>query len=109
MNTSCPRVSMALPGWPMVIVSKSYMPSVAVSVLSAAICFPTPIKAPTMTDYFQDQPLRIAGHAFTSRLLVLEIVSHRWGLRSEEHTSELQSRPHLVCRLPVEEKGQVTV
>src|SRR6266498_1640554 len=25
-------------------------------------------------------------------------------LRSEEHTSELQSRPHLVCRLPPEKK-----
>src|SRR5690554_7682358 len=28
-----------------------------------------------------------------------------WGLgRSEEHTSELQSRPHLVCRLLLEKK-----
>src|SRR3989442_9211785 len=26
------------------------------------------------------------------------------GLRSEEHTSELQSRPHLVCRLLLEKK-----
>src|SRR5690554_7234741 len=25
-------------------------------------------------------------------------------LRSEEHTSELQSRPHLVCRLPLAKK-----
>src|SRR3989442_2178924 len=29
------------------------------------------------------------------------------GLRSEEHTSELQSRPHLVCRLLLEKKKQV--
>src|SRR5690625_7052192 len=28
------------------------------------------------------------------------------GMRSEEHTSELQSRGHLVCRLPLEEKKQ---
>src|SRR3989442_14010857 len=29
----------------------------------------------------------------------------RWGMRrSEEHTSELQSRPHLVCRLLLEKK-----
>src|SRR5690554_6972859 len=28
----------------------------------------------------------------------------RWKLRSEEHTSELQSRPHLVCRLLLEKK-----
>src|SRR3989442_11292132 len=28
-------------------------------------------------------------------------------LRSEEHTSELQSRPHLVCRLLLEKKKQI--
>src|SRR5690554_7759347 len=28
------------------------------------------------------------------------------GSRSEEHTSELQSRPHLVCRLLLEKKNQ---
>src|SRR3989442_11771293 len=27
-----------------------------------------------------------------------------WCTRSEEHTSELQSRPHLVCRLLLEKK-----
>src|SRR6266699_7164364 len=27
-----------------------------------------------------------------------------WSRRSEEHTSELQSRPHLVCRLLLEKK-----
>src|SRR5690554_7789960 len=30
------------------------------------------------------------------------------GGRSEEHTSELQSRPHLVCRLLLEKKNQTT-
>src|SRR5690625_6259082 len=29
-------------------------------------------------------------------------------LRSEEHTSELQSRGHLVCRLLLEKKNQIT-
>src|SRR5690554_7125516 len=28
------------------------------------------------------------------------------GFRSEEHTSELQSRPHLVCRLLLEKKNE---
>src|SRR5690625_5395535 len=28
-----------------------------------------------------------------------------WGKRSEEHTSELQSRGHLVCRLLLEKKN----
>src|SRR2546422_8103963 len=30
------------------------------------------------------------------------------GVRSEEHTSELQSRLHLVCRLLLEKKNNVT-
>src|SRR3989442_6102730 len=30
---------------------------------------------------------------------------HRVESRSEEHTSELQSRPHLVCRLLLEKKN----
>src|SRR6266699_6670331 len=29
-------------------------------------------------------------------------------MRSEEHTSELQSRPHLVCRLLLEKKQHIT-
>src|SRR3989442_9141887 len=29
--------------------------------------------------------------------------------RSEEHTSELQSRPHLVCRLLLEKKKKIAV
>src|SRR3989442_15594616 len=32
----------------------------------------------------------------------------KW-IRSEEHTSELQSRPHLVCRLLLEKKKPNTV
>src|SRR5689334_24470838 len=31
---------------------------------------------------------------------------HRHGVRSEEHTSELQSQFHLVCRLLLEKKKQ---
>src|SRR3989442_7496716 len=31
-------------------------------------------------------------------------ILHGEGRRSEEHTSELQSRPHLVCRLLLEKK-----
>src|SRR5687768_18262970 len=31
-----------------------------------------------------------------------------WFVRSEEHTSELQSRLHLVCRLLLEKKKQAT-
>src|SRR3989442_10199300 len=35
-------------------------------------------------------------------------LDHRAGqFRSEEHTSELQSRPHLVCRLLLEKKKNI--
>src|SRR5439155_20799865 len=65
------------------------------------------------------QPLRsIARHVAVRRRMALdfrhdrrahEFVSPRddavgRGLRSEEHTSELQSRGHLVCRLLLEKK-----
>src|SRR5690554_7208939 len=36
------------------------------------------------------------------RAMAFDVLRHR--LRSEEHTSELQSRPHLVCRLLLEKK-----
>src|SRR2546425_3710455 len=34
-------------------------------------------------------------------------VARRWHLRSEEHTSELQSLAYLVCRLLLEKKNKV--
>src|SRR3989442_6021801 len=34
---------------------------------------------------------------------------HTEQVRSEEHTSELQSRPHLVCRLLLEKKKKTTI
>src|SRR3989449_8321901 len=37
------------------------------------------------------------------------VVCQRHAPRSEEHTSELQSRLHLVCRLLLEKKKQCTV
>src|SRR5690554_7517598 len=45
----------------------------------------------------------------TLRELVEHAPEGAWGElfeRSEEHTSELQSRPHLVCRLLLEKKNQ---
>src|SRR3712207_8154268 len=36
--------------------------------------------------------------------VVVEEVDHVVGVRSEEHTSELQSRQYLVCRLLLEKK-----
>src|SRR5439155_14229852 len=43
--------------------------------------------------------------AFSSRFTSLNELLMRWLIkRSEEHTSELQSRGHLVCRLLLEKK-----
>src|SRR5439155_27157810 len=49
---------------------------------------------PGYTHLQRAQPILLAHH-----LLALEV-----GVRSEEHTSELQSRGHLVCRLLLEKK-----
>src|SRR3989442_10734445 len=50
-------------------------------------------------------PLQLArhpgGHAPARR--------RGWQHRSEEHTSELQSRPHLVCRLLLEKKKKTAL
>src|SRR5437660_3531725 len=54
-----------------------------------------------------DEALRFRGRD-TATLEVIQLVvvdrPHRAGVRSEEHTSELQSRGHLVCRLLLEKK-----
>src|SRR5690554_7782506 len=53
--------------------------------------------------------IRSAGrkwpHVVVWLLLVMAAARPQW-LRSEEHTSELQSRPHLVCRLLLEKKNK---
>src|SRR2546429_7056390 len=46
----------------------------------------------------RDRPVEHAG--LTDRAIVVVLVA----VRSEEHTSELQSRLHLVCRLLLEKK-----
>src|SRR2546429_5289878 len=48
-------------------------------------------------------PLRQAGAA--AREMQIAAAAKRW--RSEEHTSELQSRLHLVCRLLLEKKKNI--
>src|SRR5690554_7399220 len=52
----------------------------------------------------------VVGDEFLVRLKVraLSSISNDELARSEEHTSELQSRPHLVCRLLLEKKKKNT-
>src|SRR2546429_5201669 len=38
----------------------------------------------------------------------IQVSTNARGMRSEEHTSELQSRLHLVCRLLLEKKKETT-
>src|SRR5436305_1069727 len=47
--------------------------------------------------------LATASQTATS-MVPIAIERSLWPPRSEEHTSELQSRPHLVCRLLLEKK-----
>src|SRR3989442_3776109 len=61
-------------------------------------------KAPSSRDY---------APGFTTDLMAkdlgLAVNAARELRRSEEHTSELQSRPHLVCRLLLEKKKKHTL
>src|SRR5690625_5628787 len=43
------------------------------------------------------------------QLPALQPVANRFVFRSEEHTSELQSRGHLVCRLLLEKKTTILI
>src|SRR5690554_7569439 len=55
-------------------------------------------------DWYRNNPIaKYEGHSF-SQVYASVFYSHfaALGVRSEEHTSELQSRPHLVCRLLLE-------
>src|SRR3712207_6969134 len=50
--------------------------------------------------------LRVHAHVVEITFRRRDIVSERDVLRSEEHTSELQSRQYLVCRLLLEKKKE---
>src|SRR3712207_7218461 len=51
----------------------------------------------------------IHGGTVNPRSLSMSPCRRRGHLRSEEHTSELQSRQYLVCRLLLEKKKKITV
>src|SRR3989442_7953688 len=51
-----------------------------------------------------DEGLRVGDGVENPADSALAIRAHERRGRSEEHTSELQSRPHLVCRLLLEKK-----
>src|SRR2546422_6816942 len=55
----------------------------------------------------QDELLRTAYYCDERRVKAQRNLSRRSLSRSEEHTSELQSRLHLVCRLLLEKKKTI--
>src|SRR5215813_14587778 len=77
------------------------LPVVAVSLDEPPVCglvlqadpFQTPRLKPTIWLEFGARPT------------IVTVTAPRLAVRSEEHTSELQSRPHLVCRLLLEKKN----
>src|SRR3989442_913564 len=52
--------------------------------------------------------VRLCGGVLRKGVLALVVIAQN-SARSEEHTSELQSRPHLVCRLLLEKKKKKTL
>src|SRR5260370_28350830 len=74
---------------PKVGMYKLTQPALAV-VLALACSFP-PSKEPSLRPERTKSPTSALAH---------------WGLRSEEHTSELQSHLNLVCRLLLEKKNR---
>src|SRR3989442_3276978 len=53
---------------------------------------------------FQLRPLKPEDSPSLEQTILRRGSTRRFAQRSEEHTSELQSRPHLVCRLLLEKK-----
>src|SRR5438105_12328195 len=57
-----------------------------------------------ISQLLHDEPVRLGTHRDEVLLAARRVLPHRHALRSEEHTSELQSRVDLVCRLLLEKK-----
>src|SRR2546429_3702045 len=55
----------------------------------------------------QRLPLRAGRADQETEALLADVTKHERAHRSEEHTSELQSRLHLVCRLLLEKKKMI--
>src|SRR5215813_15241124 len=68
------------------------------------------IRRPPRSTLFPYTTLFRSGPSRAARLPALRAArsKHFWP-RSEEHTSELQSRPHLVCRLLLEKKKSTDI
>src|SRR5207253_4760660 len=84
---------------PISIVKPPYLLDFAGAYLDRSPDFP-----PEVMDQWHEDKAEQFGDRWPDVLAVLELLKTRYGIhlldiRSEEHTSELQSRGHLVCRL----------
>src|SRR6266498_5224106 len=68
------------------------------------VMIPARTVAATSAEPTASRPTRKRLLAFSAVAGIMLIAMIAGGARSEEHTSELQSRPHLVCRLLLEKK-----
>src|SRR5215813_14944579 len=59
------------------------------------------VKLPNVNMLVELADMREAQRSYEANL---QMIDQSRSMRSEEHTSELQSRPHLVCRLLLEKK-----
>src|SRR2546422_8530735 len=73
--------------------------------VSAAVSDPGAVY--TLTNQVGGNAVAVFARGADGRLTAAGTVS-TGGTRSEEHTSELQSRLHLVCRLLLEKKKKIT-
>src|SRR5690554_7491910 len=81
-------------------------PAVTKFASGAGLTVKTKVEVPhvLLTVIFATCPAGLAGGVNAGMSPVPLAAKPIPGLRSEEHTSELQSRPHLVCRLLLEKK-----
>src|SRR6266699_5420639 len=67
------------------------------------------IRRPPRSTLFPYTTLFRSGQLVGGTVHAIGNALYEWMGRSEEHTSELQSRPHLVCRLLLEKKKKHTI
>src|SRR5437870_13557006 len=107
------------------------LPHSLTSINDVFVCYPSPTFPPSSFFFFNDTPpteiytlslhdalpicISVTARVGASRLVALGLALMLGACatvagmrRSEEHTSELQSRGHLVCRLLLEKKKKKT-
>src|SRR5690554_7500821 len=63
------------------------------------------LPTPVIITVYSDRSFTFETKSTPAAVLLMKAAGVKGG-RSEEHTSELQSRPHLVCRLLLEKKNK---